>query len=201
MGTDTWSQSLCRGVEGGSRLCECLHQISPLRVQWRPWKRRWKEYNSQRGWRTPRECGLLNQLSKAYKNAQKLKQQTQSLQKSAPGPPLRYYSFHFCTFMGLLSVWMSESLIFVSSLGALSFVLVCLVQLQYDGFCFLLFITLYSLMFCCYLLEACSFLMRDRKGLDPDGRGSREELGWTEGEKTVTRICRVKKSIFSKRRK
>jgi hypothetical protein len=27
-----------------------------------------------------------------------------------------------------------------------------------------------------YLLEACSFLMRDRKGMDPEGRGEGREL-------------------------
>jgi hypothetical protein len=32
-------------------------------------------------------------------------------------------------------------------------------------------------MFDYYLLEACSFLMRDRKGVDLDGRRCGEELG------------------------
>jgi hypothetical protein len=35
-------------------------------------------------------------------------------------------------------------------------------------------------MFCCYLLEARFFLMRDRKEVDPTGRGGGEEPGETE---------------------
>ena len=50
----------------------------------------------------------------------------------------------------------------------------CLVQIQYDSFCFML---LYFILSCFYLLEACSFLIRDSKGVDLEGRGSREELG------------------------
>lgn len=39
-------------------------------------------------------------------------------------------------------------------------------------------VSVYSffVMFDCCLLEARSFLMRDRKGMDLDGRGGREEL-------------------------
>jgi hypothetical protein len=32
-------------------------------------------------------------------------------------------------------------------------------------------------MFGCYLLQDCSFLIRDKKGVDPEGRRSRKELG------------------------
>lgn len=35
-------------------------------------------------------------------------------------------------------------------------------------------ITFYFVAVGCYPLEACSFLMRDRKGVDPEGRGGRE---------------------------
>ena len=56
-------------------------------------------------------------------------------------------------------------------------------------------------MFGCYLLEACSFLMRDRKGVDLDGRRGGEELGGVEGGETIIRIYYVrKKSIFNKRK-
>jgi hypothetical protein len=42
--------------------------------------------------------------------------------------------------------------------------------------------------------------MRDRKGMDPEGRGGREELGGVEGEVYIIRIdCMRKKSIFNKR--
>lgn len=45
------------------------------------------------------------------------------------------------------------------------------------------------------------FLIRDTKGVDPDGRSGREELG-EEGGKTIIRICFVrKKTIFNKMKK
>ena len=44
--------------------------------------------------------------------------------------------------------------------------------------------------------------MKDRKGVDPDERGGREELGGVGGGKTVIWIDYVRKnSIFKKRRK
>lgn len=44
--------------------------------------------------------------------------------------------------------------------------------------------------------------MRDRKGVDPDGRESEEELGGVEEEGNVTRIYHVRKEpIFNKREK
>lgn len=43
--------------------------------------------------------------------------------------------------------------------------------------------------------------MKARKGVDPDRRGGKEELG-VEGEKTVVRIyCIRKESIFNQRGK
>lgn len=43
-----------------------------------------------------------------------------------------------------------------------------------------------------YPLEACCFL-RDRKGVDPDGRGSGEELGGVEGgEINQDILCEIK---------
>lgn len=36
-------------------------------------------------------------------------------------------------------------------------------------------------MFCCYLTEACSFPMNNRKDVDLDERGGREELIVLEG--------------------
>lgn len=43
----------------------------------------------------------------------------------------------------------------------------------------MIFVLSYMLfMFCCYLLEACSFLVRDRKRADPDGREM--ERNWEE---------------------
>lgn len=63
-------------------------------------------------------------------------------------------------------------------------------------------IIVYFVVFGCYFSDACSFLMRDRKGMDPEGRGGREELGGVEGEVYIIRIdCMRKKSIFNKREK
>lgn len=55
-------------------------------------------------------------------------------------------------------------------------------------------------MFCCYLLEGCSYQMRDRKRMDLNWRGGGEELGGVEGEETVFRIyCMGKESISNKK--
>lgn len=44
--------------------------------------------------------------------------------------------------------------------------------------------------------------MRDRKGVDTDGRGCVEELGGVEGGETIFRLyCVRKKSMFNKRKK
>jgi hypothetical protein len=65
--------------------------------------------------------------------------------------------------------------------GTFIFLLSWVVQVQYDGFCFL---TIFSfVIFCYYLLEASSSLMRGRKGVDLDGRQGGEELGGVEGRK------------------
>jgi len=46
------------------------------------------------------------------------------------------------------------------------------------------------------------FLMRDRKGVDPERRGGGEDLGGVKGGETVIRIYRMRKeSIFNKRNK
>ena len=66
--------------------------------------------------------------------------------------------------MGLLSVGMAGSLILVPSLEALFFLLVCLIQIQSDGF-ICLFVLIYPFIlfakFCICILEAYSFLIRE----------------------------------------
>ena len=43
--------------------------------------------------------------------------------------------------------------------------------------------------------------MRDRKGVDLDGKGREEALGGVGGEETITRLyCMRKESIFNKRK-
>ena len=92
----------------------------------------------------------------------------------------------------------SESLTLVSGLGTL-FLLGCYVQLSILKF--LLHLIFYFVIFGCYLLEACSFLMRDRKGVDLEGRRGGEDLGRVEGEETIIRIYYMRKeSIFNKRK-
>lgn len=46
------------------------------------------------------------------------------------------------------------------------FLLACFVQVRYDGFHFILY---NFVIFCCYLLEACTFIMRDRNGRESGG--------------------------------
>lgn len=42
--------------------------------------------------------------------------------------------------------------------------------------------------------------MRDRKGADPDGRGSSEKLGGEKGKETIITQYYMKKIIFNKRK-
>ena len=49
--------------------------------------------------------------------------------RPALGPLCLYYNFQFSVFMGFLSVQMSEFLIIMPFLGALFFLLFCLIQL------------------------------------------------------------------------
>lgn len=108
----------------------------------------------------------------------------------------KYYSFQFSIVLGLVSVWMNGSLILLPSLVAF-LLLVCLVQVWYNGF-WLNLIIFYFGIFCGYLLEAFSLLIRNRKWVDPGRKGGEKELG---GE-TETRIyCMRKQPIFNKRGK
>lgn len=57
-------------------------------------------------------------------------------------------------------------------------------------------------MFCCYILGAFSFPVTDKKAVDPDGNGGREQLEEVDGEETlVIQYLRGKKTIFNKRGK
>lgn len=130
----------------------------------------------------------LNQLNKADITSQRLKQSEQSLHGSPRGSLHLNYSFQLSVFMGLLGVWTSGPLILVSSFGLFSFcwfalssldvmliVILCYVMLRY--------VTLRYVMLCyvllCFLilLEAWSFLMRDRKRADLKERGGGKERG------------------------
>lgn len=63
-----------------------------------------------------------------------------------------------------------------SSWGSFLFLLAWLVQLWHDGSCFHL-TRFYFVTFYCHLLETCSFLMRDRKRVDPDARQGEQLRG------------------------
>ena len=67
------------------------------------------------------------------------------------------------------------SLTLVPTLGTLFFLLGCCVHLH-DSFASSDYYFLFSHVGC-YLLGACSFLTRDRKGVDTEGRGPGQELG------------------------
>ena len=67
----------------------------------------------------------------------------------------------------------------------------------------MVFVLSYYTLFChvgwC-LLKACSFLMRDRKGVDSEGRGDREELEGVRGRITGIKIYYIRKdSLFNNR--
>lgn len=115
-----------------------LHQIPPS-VPRETCGRSRKSVSVRGDRRMPWEQGTLNQLSKAQKNSQRLKQRAEGRHRSQPGPLHAYYSFHVSTFLGLLSVWTNESLILVNCLRPLFLSLACLIQLQCDGFWFILF--------------------------------------------------------------
>lgn len=90
--------------------------------------------------------------------------------------------------MGLLSVneWVSNSC--VCSCGSFPFIGwpgLC------NGFDFILFCLVWLL-----YLQACSFLMRDREGVDLAGRGNGEELGRLKGELSVNKILYEKIICF-----
>lgn len=58
--------------------------------------------------------------------------------------------------------------------GSLSPLLSCLVLLDVIVLCY------FFALFDCYLLESCSFLLRDRKIVDLEGKGRGKELGKVE---------------------
>lgn len=93
---------------------------------------------------------------------------------------------------------MNESLIRVPALGTPFLLLDCHVQLGYES---LLLYLIYLIIFCfvmidCYILKAYFLLMRDRKGMDPEGGRGGEELGGLEGGDTVIRIYCIRKEHF-----
>lgn len=67
---------------------------------------------------------------------------------------------------------------------------------KYFTFYFILFM-FYFLLLGCYILEACSFPMRDRKKMDAEGREGGEELVRAEGGEMIYRVYFVSKGSVS----
>lgn len=84
---------------------------------------------------------------------------------------------------------MSVSPALLPDLGILFFLLGCRVPLQCDSFCPILYFK-----FCHVELEACSFLMRDRKGMNLDGRGVGEER--RSGEESIFQDKIYEKRVY-----
>lgn len=57
----------------------------------------------------------------------------------------------------------------------------------------MVFVFSYFVMVCCHLLDVWSFLMRDRKIMDPGGKGDGEALGVRERGKPVFRLYSTRK--------
>lgn len=79
-----------------------LHQIPPLRAWESPGRgdRRSVETRENGG----HHSQIKPQLNKTHVISQSLMQQAQNLYSSGPGSLCTIYTFHFSTFMGLLSV-------------------------------------------------------------------------------------------------
>lgn len=135
-----------------------------LRAQEIPWKRRQKEYKSQREWRKQEKQGPLNQLSKAHDISETKAAKTGfamvCTRSSIHIALLSVYYFYgspefelvglrcLCLLLGLFfSCWVALS--------------------NFDMLVFVLSIIFYSVMF---VSEPCSFLMRDWKEVYQDGR-------------------------------
>lgn len=67
-------------------------------------------------------------------------------------------------------------------------------------FCFILFQFVFFTLVLPYLLlffwQLFAFFMKNRKGMDPDGRGREKELGWLRGSKNIIKIQQIK-NLFS----
>lgn len=67
----------------------------------------------------------------------------------------------------------------------------CFITLLY---CIVLYCTLYCII--SYHIPLDCFLRKDKKGVDPEGRGGRDELEEIEDGETINRIYWVKKIYF-----
>lgn len=160
---------------------ECLHRIPPYSATGNLWRRRQKEFGSQKRWRTG-EQGKLDQLSLAQMNSQRLKQQARAY--TGPHPVL-------CAFMGLLSVNEQLSHSYSCCWDAL---------LRLSWWLLLYLILFYYHSFLKLPLRNLFFFNELQKG----NKSEKEEIwGGTEknrGKETVFMIYCIKKFIFNKRK-
>lgn len=63
-------------------------------------------------------------------------------------------------------------------------------------FYYILYYLLYFAMFGCYLLEACSFQLKDRKRVDSDSKRGGEKLQGLEERENAIRIYFMRIKIF-----
>ena len=96
-----------------------------------------KDCRSQRDVRLQRHVPL-NLLSRAHMGSQRWKWQTQSLCGSAPGPLSICYGLYLGIFVGRLPVAMDMSLTLLPVHETLILLFVCIVQLQYEDFSFVI---------------------------------------------------------------
>lgn len=122
----------------------CLCQSPPLWDQGTPWKGRWKECKGQRGWKTTRKQGLLNQHDQSSYELSETEVACEGRHRSVPCPLHMYYGFQFSVFYEIpecWNTWVSDPCAF--SL-ALFLTFVCLVHFWCVRFCFILFLFLRS---------------------------------------------------------
>lgn len=112
-----------------------LHQIPPLRAQGIQQKRRRKDCQSQRGWRTSEEQGPLNQLGKAHMHLQRLRHEAQGYM--GPNQVLCVSIIA----IGLVFLWFSDSclLFFFSPVGLPCLTSICKFLLHLIIFSFVMF--------------------------------------------------------------
>lgn len=169
----------------------CLHEGAPR-------KRRWKEYKTQRRWRSPGEQGSLHQGSKPHVGSQRLKQGAQSLHGSAPDPLCIYYSFQFSGFYGTLEC--GKDCVFLILMPSLGLVSCC--WISSSNFDVMLFGFSYILCCCVLLLSLRSlfFSSERQKGNGSRWEGGGVEQGGIEGGETLIRMYPMSKaSIFKQR--
>ena len=160
-----------------------LHQMPLFRVQWIPQKRKWTDCKSQRGWKSSGEQGPLYQLSKARSDL---------TETEAANTGAKWLHQLLCVCI------IGISLCFRGTLDCDNECDSDYCDYSWDPFLpvgwpwstslweFLLhFIIFCFIMFGCYLIDACSFLMREK--------GSRS---WGEIRRRVTGSSRRRGNYY-----